>query len=243
MEAIPVPGPVRGHRVVDTRAKAKERRSPDRRGRAGAAVSRLVRSLLQRALGPLIPPAESADKLQLEAFEPRVLMSGDGLVPRIDGRIDVPGEVDRYSFTLAQDVRIVFDSLTSDNAFQWSLDGPDGRVVAPTGFGSSDSANRSGDTAPLLRAGSYTLSVDATGDRTGDYAFRLIDLSRATALQPGQVVSGDLAQGNASSTASSARPRPSGGCWAPTAARSSMSLQCRPTCRTCRWRRPAATRC
>ena len=41
----------------------------------------------------------------------RVLMSGDGVVPRVDGRIEVPGEVDRYVFTLASDVKVVFDSL------------------------------------------------------------------------------------------------------------------------------------
>ncbi|MBN8495203.1 MAG: LamG domain-containing protein, partial [Burkholderiales bacterium] len=182
---------------MDTRAKADKGRARSAPARAAASAPRLLKALMQRALRTLRPTTDGADKLQLEAFEPRVLMAGDGLVPRIDGRIDVPGEVDRYSFTLAQDVRIVFDSLTNDSGMQWSLDGPDGRVVAPTAFNGSDSASRSGDTAPLLRAGSYTLSVDATGDRTGDYAFRLIDLSRATALQPGQVVSGDLAQGNA----------------------------------------------
>src|SRR5262249_58508605 len=41
-----------------------------------------------------------------------------------------------------------------------------------------------------------TLTVDATGDQTGAYAFRLWDLAQATALAPGTPVSGSLSPAN-----------------------------------------------
>ena len=41
-----------------------------------------------------------------------------------------------------------------------------------------------------LPAGAYTLTVSASGQTTGAYSFRLLDLSQATALTPGTPVSG-----------------------------------------------------
>lgn len=88
-------------------------------------MRRALESLVQAAPLPRVQPL-------LEALEPRVLLSADPVVPRIDGRIDVAGEVDRYTFTLNSNVRVVFDSLTADTQLQWSLSGPQGAVLGPS---------------------------------------------------------------------------------------------------------------
>src|SRR5205085_2417700 len=47
-----------------------------------------------------------------------------------------------------------------------------------------------------LPAGDYVLTVDGTGDATGDYQLRLLDLASAPPLTPGTPVSGTLEPGN-----------------------------------------------
>ena len=136
-----------------------------------------------------------APRLQFDSFEPRVLMSADG-VAQVEGRIEVPGEVDRYVFTLPSDVKVVFDSLTSDSQLKWSLQGPQGQVTAPRALDATDANAQGGHVALNLQAGTYTLEVDGVADHVADYRFRIIDLSRATAIVPGQLVQGTLAPGN-----------------------------------------------
>ncbi|MFN0039088.1 MAG: LEPR-XLL domain-containing protein, partial [Burkholderiales bacterium] len=131
-----------------------------------------------------------------EALEPRLLLAGDPVVPLVSGSIDVPGETDRYTFTVKDDIRVVFDSLTSDSQIQWSLDGPAGNVIAPRDLSVADSNNLSGNVAWKLSAGDYTLSIDGKGDRTGAYAFRIIDIGKAAALTPGVPVTGQLSPAN-----------------------------------------------
>ncbi|MCX7197539.1 MAG: LamG domain-containing protein, partial [Proteobacteria bacterium] len=177
--------------------KEETPRSPQDVGVGGrrSVLQRMVR----RALEALAPATASTLTAPLaEPLEPRVLLSGDGFAPRVDGRIDVPGEVDRYTFTLNSDVRLVFDSLTNDSQIQWSLDGPLGSVVGPTALNGSDASDRSGAPAVPLSAGTYTLNVDGVGDRTGDYAFRLLNLSNVPTVTPGVPVSGRLDPANAS---------------------------------------------
>ncbi|HEV6967807.1 LamG domain-containing protein, partial [Roseateles sp.] len=154
----------------------------------------LAQGLRQALAGNDLPQAA---RLQFDSFEPRVLMSGDGVAPQVSGRIDVPGEVDRYVFTLPSDTQLVFDSLTADADLKWSLQGPQGQVItAPRALDASDANARSGDVALSLKAGTYTLQVDGMGDHVGDYNFRIIDLGRAQAITPGQVVKGTLTPGN-----------------------------------------------
>ncbi|KPJ75957.1 MAG: hypothetical protein AMJ54_13385, partial [Deltaproteobacteria bacterium SG8_13] len=110
---------------------------------------------------------------------------------RTDGTIAHAGQKDIYSFTLASDARLVFDSLTSASGFTWSLEGPAGPVVTDNGFLFSDGL------LPDLVAGDYILTVDGSFDATGDYAFRLLDLAAATPAAPGTPVSGTLTPANA----------------------------------------------
>ncbi|TKB72677.1 MAG: LEPR-XLL domain-containing protein, partial [Nitrospira sp.] len=113
-----------------------------------------------------------------------------------NGTISSPGQVDRYTFTLSQASRLYFDNLTVDSGFNWSLSGPKGLEVNPRNFTSSDSADFGGAPVLDLIAGAYILTVDASGDTTGNYAFRLADLAGATVLTPGTPVSGTLSPGN-----------------------------------------------
>ena len=133
-------------------------------------------------------------RLFFETLEPRVLLSAD-LNP-IQGAIDVPGQVERYSFTLAQEKQILFDSETNSSSLHWSLTGPQGDVVTNRAFNSSDPVDNS-STAPLdLVSGTYTLSVQGVADATGTYQFRLLDLANATPIIPGTPVSDTLNPGN-----------------------------------------------
>ncbi len=126
-----------------------------------------------------------------ETLEPRLLMSAD-LIPVV-GSIDVPGETDFYTFELAEERTILFDALTPDSRFNWSLSGPGGEVQVPTAFDASDGAQ--GGTLLALDAGTYRMAVDAAGDHRGDYQFRLINIANAEQIASGAAVSGVLEVG------------------------------------------------
>ncbi|UUZ69434.1 Ig-like domain-containing protein [Polaromonas sp. P2-4] len=126
----------------------------------------------------------------------RVLLSGDinPAVLAINGEITAPGEQDHIAFTLRQPTRVVFDSLTNRSDISWQLDGPSGQISHQS-FSSSGSVNP-GTNPPIdLAAGDYSLTVDGTMDATGSYAFRLLDLSSATSIEPGTPMSGQLSPG------------------------------------------------
>ena len=183
---------------MDTRADDEERGSPARPVRRAtvSAASGLLKGLLKRALSGLRAPAASREKLVFEAFEPRVLLAGDPVTPRIDGSLDVAGEVDRYAFTLSEDLRVVFDSLTDNGNIRWSLDGPRGAVDSGRPFSQSDSYERGGNVVYDLPAGEYMLTVDGVGDTTGAYGFRLIDINKAQELTLGETVTAELSPAN-----------------------------------------------
>jgi len=67
-----------------------------------------------------------------------VVNSVGGVPGAIAGRIDHPGQVDRYTFSLAQRTRLYFDTLTDSQVF-WTLTGPTGTVVAGRNLRTSDS--------------------------------------------------------------------------------------------------------
>jgi RHS repeat-associated protein len=126
----------------------------------------------------------------------------------VSGSIDVPGEEDRYTFTLDHASQLYFDSLSNKGGIQWTLTGPAGTAVNNRNFISSRFWGAGGDTdsTPLnLVAGDYTLTVSGGSllqggplteqgptDETGPYSFRLSDLAAATPRTPGTPVSGSL---------------------------------------------------
>ncbi|HLF95978.1 MAG TPA: CARDB domain-containing protein, partial [Methylococcaceae bacterium] len=131
--------------------------------------------------------------MRFEALEPRVLLSADvNPAPAITGSIDVPGETDQYGFTLDQNTRVVFDSLTDNANINWSLTGPKGIEVSNKSFTTSDSADSVASPLLDLGTGDYTLTVDGISDTTGSYSFRLIDLLQTREITPGTAVSGVL---------------------------------------------------
>jgi large repetitive protein len=102
----------------------------------------------------------------------------------VTGSIASPGQVDRFTFSVTERTRVVFDSQTNRN-FAWSLVGPRGTVSSGRTLQNADSVDF-GSTTPVLdlAAGDYTLAIDAPGDDIGDYAFRLRDLASATLVTP-----------------------------------------------------------
>ncbi len=91
----------------------------DRQNTTLAATAAPTRSLIGRLVSAALarferPPAR-VKPLIFESFEPRLLLSGETVAPRIDGSLDVPGETDRYGFTLENNVRVVFDALTDNS--------------------------------------------------------------------------------------------------------------------------------
>src|SRR5256885_2459356 len=135
---------------------------------------------------------EEIDSIQLAGTRATAVA---GPAPIVQGSIDTPGETDRYTFTLDQDRNLYFDSITSPG-FTWSLTGPRGAVVSGRDFRGSDANDLGGNPLLQLVAGTYELAVDAPGDQTGAYSFRLLDEATAEALTPGVPVSGLLDPAN-----------------------------------------------
>jgi hypothetical protein len=108
----------------------------------------------------------------------------------IDGSIAVPGETVEYSFSLANRSHLLFDSLTN-SALNWTLEGPSGTIVNALDFDDSDES-RINDPALDLPAGDYSLVVDADGDTTDSFSFRLLDLATATLITSGEPVTDQL---------------------------------------------------
>src|SRR5207249_3779473 len=156
--------------------------------------------------GPVILPASGAYTLLIEgqhsepgsgAYTVNVVPVTDGVQTLsvgdvVSGAISTPGQLQIYNFTLPTRALVYFDSRTNQGTLRWSLDGPRGNVVNGRTFNSPDAGNAVMD----LAAGSYTLKVSASGDNTGGFQFRLIDLAQAPPLTPGVPVSSTLNPGN-----------------------------------------------
>src|SRR5438132_12470834 len=71
--------------------------------------------------------------------QPPILDSG-----RVSGAISVPGEQDRYTFTLAQEAHLYFDALTNNSNVTWTLEGSPGTVVNARAFTGTDAFDAPG---------------------------------------------------------------------------------------------------
>lgn len=143
----------------------------------------LFKRLIDRALGALRAPEPPEARTRFESFEPRVLLSGDPVVPRIDGSLDVAGETDRYVFNVTENIRVVFDSLTNNGNFNWSLTGPRGTVVSSRAFTSSDSGDI-GDDAELVGVGLVGRRHGGRGDGPQAEVLGLVDVDEAEGVRP-----------------------------------------------------------
>jgi large repetitive protein len=112
------------------------------------------------------------------------------------GRIDHAGQRDSHTFTLTETKRLVVDMLFPyASQLYLSLTGPRGTEFANWQFHNAD-GSAGGNRLLTLPPGTYTATVDAAGDWTGWYNFRLLDLAQATPVATNTVVSGTLAPGS-----------------------------------------------
>ncbi len=114
-----------------------------------------------------------------------IFTENDGAQPltlgvTVNGTLATPAQVQRYTFTLTTTNRLYFDSLTNRSDMQWTLDGPAGRVVDHRALYYSDGYR--GFSSFQLSPGSYTLSVNGTGNATGGFGFRLLNLGATTPI-------------------------------------------------------------
>ena len=106
----------------------------------------------------------------------------------VEDKIGQPGEARSYRFTLDHDAFLLVDTMTYDATLTWTLSGPAGAVA---GGGFADSRDQMFD----LRAGDYVFTVDAAGDTTATYLFRLSVLDQGAPLTLGKGVIGSLNPG------------------------------------------------
>jgi subtilase family serine protease len=154
---------------------------------------KLSSSKLAQAARALIAPALPRPvSWAVESLEPRLLLSGDAVpgVQRIEGSIDQPGEQDSYQFIIDQSTRMLFDGVQG-GGIEWQLLGPAGSASF-----SSREFEAGGDPFLELCPGNYTLNVQARGDTTGNYVFRLFGENSAFQLTPNQPIIGELAAGH-----------------------------------------------
>src|SRR3546814_6753024 len=104
------------------------------------------------------------------------------------------GESDRYSFTLDERTRLLFDSFTQTSGINWTLSGPDGTVVSSRRFDQSDGLGLGANPVLDLSAGNWTLTIDGAGDAAEAYAFRLLDMGEAEELAPAGIYNRALGQ-------------------------------------------------
>jgi hypothetical protein len=133
--------------------------------------------------------AKKRRKVLFEPLEPRLLLDANPVL----GSLDVPGETDRYTFSLTADQRLLFDALEGDTGVHWSLDGPRGAEVTDRAF---DATGYWANPALDLVPGDYTITVDGSGDTTGSYAFQIHDLASAAILPLGTPITETLDPGN-----------------------------------------------
>jgi hypothetical protein len=98
------------------------------------------------------------------------------------GALDVPGEVDEFSFSPTDPGLFHLDVQTPQNNFSWSLRGPFGVISDRNSFNASDSPNSA---IFQLNPGEHRISIRSFSGETGAYAFRLTPLPSGPVLLPG----------------------------------------------------------
>jgi hypothetical protein len=109
----------------------------------------------------------------------------------VSSTIATPGVPETYIFDLATDKQLYFDSLTNDDNVRWTLTSQIGTIIDNASFAYSDWLFYEPLSQLKLPAGQYQLSIGGTGD----FSFKLLDLSTATPLTVGSPVTGELTPG------------------------------------------------
>ena len=117
----------------------------------------------------------------------------------VSAEIREPGEQDHYTFSGTEGQIIYLDSLLrSVNGIKPTLHAPSGEIVALDSYANRlnwdiDALSPVPEPFVLPESGNYTLTIDADGDTTGDYSFRLLDWSTATPIQRDETVTRNTA--------------------------------------------------
>ncbi|MBL8535113.1 MAG: LamG domain-containing protein, partial [Betaproteobacteria bacterium] len=117
---------------------------------------------------------------------------GYGMGDTALGTIEHAGQRVIYHFDVAQATTALFDALNEQPSVLWSLTGPRGVLVSGRSLTGSDSWEVGGNPLLELASGSYTLTIDGSGDFVGAYAFRLLDAGTASDIQVLEVIDGVL---------------------------------------------------
>ena len=136
------------------------------------------------------------------AYEFRVETSSSGTpeVTRgtpITGEISVAGEQDTYTFEGTENQWLWFDSLATASGIEARLYSPSGTNLWRTSPTTDNGHNVAGDREPtfLKETGTYRLVVDALGETTGSYNFRLLDLDAdVTSVELGTNITGNFGE-------------------------------------------------
>ncbi|MHC5537674.1 hypothetical protein ACYOEI_05520, partial [Singulisphaera rosea] len=104
----------------------------------------------------------------------------------VSGSIAGQGQQKNYTFTLASPTQLWFDSQTNDGNLNWVINGSQGNVYGQTPFSYDDR------TTAVLPAGTYTLTIAASGDYTGSYNFNLLSFAAATSVSLNSTVNATL---------------------------------------------------
>jgi hypothetical protein len=100
----------------------------------------------------------------------------------VDGSLTQAGQTANYTFTLAAEAHVFFDALGQNTSFNWTLTGPRGVEASQIGLATYN--NKVLDLLP----GQYTLAIAGSGDTTGAFAFRVLNLSTGASFNYGDLV-------------------------------------------------------
>jgi large repetitive protein len=116
----------------------------------------------------------------------------------VTSKISQAGEQDIYTFTGTAGQRIYYDALANTTALITAqLFSPSGQIFNAGNQSIFDNSDADFDRSPitLTESGTYKLVLDGSADSTGDYSFRLVDVSTAAILSLNTPTSGTLNPG------------------------------------------------
>lgn len=132
--------------------------------------------------GPLVMPATGTytlrwdgqgDRVEAYRFQivevPPTITLPIAIGDVVEGAISVQGEVDKYTIEIAAGQQLYFNSQLGSSFLGWNLVGPTGTVFAD--FYSDDQGPLS-----FATSGTYTLTVDGSGDRVESYRFQITEV-------------------------------------------------------------------
>ena len=130
------------------------------------------------------------DTGEVEWTPPSVVVLGDTVI----GQINLPGEVDEFSFSGTVGQQIYFDPLQySGRNDNWNFD-----VYAPNGDKIIDTDLRysNNQLIELPETGNYRVVISTNRSQTGSYGFSVIDLNLTPVAQLDRVIEGKLSPGS-----------------------------------------------